>query len=309
MLSKISIFGAGLSGLIAARMLHESQPVVYERQERVPNNHYAVLRFRSMIVGDVTNIPFKKVNVVKSIVPGYTDVQAAARYSHKVTGKLHNRSVLDLRTVERYVCPPDFIQRLASTAEIRPGTDFVEWSHNLIAKDRGLVISTIPMPIMMEIFKWKDRPQMSYAEGWNVKYKVHQELECDLNLTVYNPSPSVPWYRATLSAGEVIFEGIGTKPGIDMIDNSKDDWLDTLGLQSFMVYDRTVKESRYQKISDMSRGDRMKADEFIIWLSKQHNIYSLGRFATWRPKLLLDDVVNDVRQIMRMVDGTAAHKF
>ncbi len=39
---------------------------------------------------------------------------------------------------------------------------------------------------------------------------------------------------------------------------------------------------------------------FIMWASDKHQVYSLGRFATWRPGLLLDDVVNDVRVIQRI---------
>jgi hypothetical protein len=39
---------------------------------------------------------------------------------------------------------------------------------------------------------------------------------------------------------------------------------------------------------------------FIMWASDNFGIYSLGRFATWRPGLQLDDLVNDVRVIQRI---------
>jgi hypothetical protein len=37
-------------------------------------------------------------------------------------------------------------------------------------------------------------------------------------------------------------------------------------------------------------------------LTEEHNIYSLGRFATWR-QLLLDDLVKDIGVIEKLIDG------
>ena len=39
-------------------------------------------------------------------------------------------------------------------------------------------------------------------------------------------------------------------------------------------------------------------------LTQKHNIYSLGRHATWR-KVLLDDVVQDIDRIERMIKHSA----
>ncbi|NDG64822.1 MAG: hypothetical protein EBY29_15370, partial [Planctomycetes bacterium] len=54
----------------------------------------------------------------------------------------------------------------------------------------------------------------------------------------------------------------------------------------------------YSKILPIDEGERRK---FIVWATDQHGIYSLGRFATWRPGLLMDDVVNDVRVIRKII--------
>ena len=40
--------------------------------------------------------------------------------------------------------------------------------------------------------------------------------------------------------------------------------------------------------------------EFILYLTQQYNIFSVGRFATWR-QLLLDDIVDDINVIDNMV--------
>ena len=62
-------------------------------------------------------------------------------------------------------------------------------------------------------------------------------------------------------------------------------------------------ESQYQKIAPIPERDRQ---EILMHLTQEHNIYSLGRFATWRPGLLLDDIVQDVRRIQSMINGDSS---
>jgi hypothetical protein len=70
-------------------------------------------------------------------------------------------------------------------------------------------------------------------------------------------------------------------------------------------YERAiVKPQAYAKILPVDEAIRKR---FIIWASEEHRVYSLGRFATWRPGLLLDDVVNDVRVIQRLMGGSSRY--
>jgi hypothetical protein len=41
----------------------------------------------------------------------------------------------------------------------------------------------------------------------------------------------------------------------------------------------------------------------MFWASHNFNVYSLGRFATWRAGLLLDDLVNDIIQIENWISA------
>lgn len=41
------IIGAGMAGLLAANLLHRFNPTVLEKAPSLPNNHAALLRFRS----------------------------------------------------------------------------------------------------------------------------------------------------------------------------------------------------------------------------------------------------------------------
>lgn len=304
----LTIFGAGMAGLIAARMLSDRLPVVVERQPSLPNNHHAVLRFRSSIVGDAVNIPFKKVNVIKHVIsePGSNPIRDAALYSRKVTGLLHARSILDVKPVERYIAPPDFISRLSKTAEIYFGVDFQEWSHNLV-RPHGPVISTIPVPVMMDLFKWKDKPEFRTQSGWVIKAAVKPELDCQIYATIYCAIRDWSWYRASLTGSELMIEGTGDdlkdQPSYTILRGV----LDRLGMSMNDVSDWEVKEAKYQKIADLSTPERESVKRFVMYLSNEHRIYSLGRFATWRPKLLLDDIVNDVRVIARLIDGESLY--
>jgi len=72
---------------------------------------------------------------------------------------------------------------------------------------------------------------------------------------------------------------------------------DFLGMGPFSpcVGPITVSEQRYHKIEPIDEEDRRA---FIFWSSSIANrAFSLGRFACWRPGLLLDDLVKDVRKI------------
>ena len=53
---------------------------------------------------------------------------------------------------------------------------------------------------------------------------------------------------------------------------------------------------------ELSRIDEELRKDFIYWATDKHNIFSLGRFATWRPGLLLDDLVKDIRLIDKWID-------
>ena len=41
--------------------------------------------------------------------------------------------------------------------------------------------------------------------------------------------------------------------------------------------------------------------EFLYYLTREFNIYSLGRFATWK-QIILDDVVDDANKIMKLIN-------
>ena len=108
------VYGAGLAGLLSANMLRRFKPIIREAQTSLPNNHSALLRFRSNGVGAACGIPFKKVMVQKAIRYEQNIIKESNlffnnMYALKVTGSVINRSINNLQEVQRYIAPLDLI--------------------------------------------------------------------------------------------------------------------------------------------------------------------------------------------------------
>lgn len=305
-MTTFTIIGAGMAGLLAAAILRDECDGIVEQQGSLPNNHSALLRFRSSIVGDTVNIPFNKVKVMKSSVPHTGNaVGDAVAYSLKTNGRAELRSSISAKSEieERYIAPPDFIKQLAGkvTAPIsfnstyQPGT--VE-----------PVISTIPMPVMMMLLGWHDTPEFHSVPGFTIQARLRN---CDVCGTIYFPGPE-SYYRASITNDLLIVEFASPNADMESVNRTVTNMVrhpkeiaDVVAdvLKHFGMPGRSavavpeVKASRYAKIQPINDNVRKR---FILWASEKHNVYSLGRFATWRPGLLLDDVVNDVRVIQKI---------
>jgi hypothetical protein len=164
----------------------------------------------------------------------------------------------------------------------------------------GPVISTMPMPKLMDVLEYKEeRPVFKYRSGFTVRFDV---ATANVNATCYLPSPHVNPYRASINGSTVMIE-YACEPWADdqtVIDDAVETAVDFLGIDEADISSVKIHLAHYAKISPV---DEEKRRRFIVWASMNHNVYSLGRFATWRPGLLMDDVVNDIRVIERLMSG------
>lgn len=309
------IFGAGMAGLLAASMLRRWSPRVWEAQPSLPNNHAALLRFRTAEVSRVTGIPFKEVSVQKGVViadsvQNTTSLQTSNLYGLKVTrgSRAQVRSLLDLSPVTRYIAPPDFIAQLARGIDIQYGyhiTGEVE-----LDPDDGPFISTIPLPIMAQEFLNK---KLSWARAlpiYTVRCRLSLPEGVELYQTLYYPEPHVDWYRASITGDELIVE-YNEAPGMPL---DREQVLGRVcwhfGLPERCVRDVSpVKEQRYGKLIPAGSFDLDRQD--AIWnLTDKFGIYSVGRFATWR-QLLLDDIVSDIKKVEQLftMDSRYHHRM
>jgi len=294
----IIIVGAGMAGLLAANMLHRHNPLVMEKAASLPNNHSAVLRFRSMVVSDVLGIPFKRVNVIKDALPWRNPVADALAYSAKNSGVMRSdRSITaGLVVGERFIAPADLIQQMADRIGTAINYD-CDWTPTLVGRDEP-TISTIPMPLLMRKLGWEPSAAFGYSPAVNVRAKVRR---CDAYVSLMVPDPKIPFSRVSVTGDELIVE----VPGATKVRENDTGyaaqaaWL--LGIDPDDLYDISAHESTYAKILPVPDDERK---QFIYEASTKHNIYSLGRFATWRPGLLMDDLVHDVRKIEGWLSGS-----
>ena len=288
------IAGAGLAGLIAGNIFRNYSPRIIERQDALPNNHKAILRFRDQSVSKATGIEFKKVKVRKAIAfqgdwLNRSNPKVANLYSLKVTGKVQSRSCWSLDDAERYISPEDFISRIAKGLTI----NYNEELHKSMF-DGQPIISTIPMPAMMDIVGWKEKPEFPYRSIWSCWCTI-SDYDVSVNQTIYYPDLKDPYYRASLLGNKFILE-YNQEPWQSHEDVSSV-LANDFGIDS-KVKDLHVKKQKFGKISSID--DNLRK-EFLYYLTREFNVYSLGRFATWK-QIILDDVVDDANKVMKLIN-------
>jgi hypothetical protein len=301
----IRIFGAGMAGLLTATMLRRHRPVVYEAQPELPDNHGALLRFRSDAVQEATGQAFRRVRVHKAIKRGSAlDTVATLRdsnqYSFKVMGEVSgDRSILTLAPSERYIAPDDFLPMLARDAILNVNAALtLDRLKELSAETIG--ISTIPMPALMRMVGW-DAPGFRWRAIWSVTITVRSP-RADAYQTIYYPDPHVPWYRASITGHKIIVEF--TEDPVYLQPPSWNIILDDFGFPADVgIAISEPKRQEYGKLVPLPDAAR---EEFILAMTDQYNLYSVGRFATWR-QILLDDVVQDVKKVERWITQRSSY--
>ncbi len=291
------IYGAGMAGLLAAHMLRRFQPVVHEAQSSLPNNHDALLRFRTDAVSRATAIPFRKVRVSKAIkfqnrLLTESNLQLANLYSRKVTGLALLRSIESLEPVERYIAPLDFIHRLATGVQIEYNSPLEE-----VKEQDEPTISTIPMPIMAGLAK-QPATKLTWLPIWSATLDLG--VQVDVHQTIYYPDHTLPYYRASITGSRLILEFIQHADFASYTGEVLNDF----GLGENRQ-PPIIKAQKFGKL--LPAPDDVARKRMITFLTDNFNIYSVGRFATWR-QILLDDVVHDVEVVDRFLQSSRYDK-
>lgn len=300
----VSIIGAGMAGLLAGAMFR-GEAQIYEAASSLPNNHHALLRFRSDDIAQHLNIPFQAVDVIKIVKPFRNKVAESIGYSLKSNGRASLRSIRSAegRVDQRFIAPHDFIQQMAEMQV--NGVQFGYKGDREFLSSRvqeGPIISTIPMGALMDILGYENKPEFQYRHGTVVKAMI--AVPSDMCATIYYPDPEVPIIRATLTGDLMQIELTQTfdevRWGLDVIMRVV---LEDFGLEG-VSFSAEMVPQRYAKISPIDDRERRK---FIMWATDEFNIYSVGRFAVWKPGLLLDDVFHDIRRVQEMI--RAGHNY
>jgi hypothetical protein len=283
------IIGAGLAGLIAAHVF--PREVVCEVSDEPQQMHRALLRFRSDAISRLTGIPFKKVRVRKGIF--FNDnfhepnIALANMHSQNCLGSiLGDRSIWNIDAADRFIAPETLYEQLIDAVGNR-----IMWGSEVDFKlAKGCAspfINTAPLPVVLASLGIDPPVELRRAPITVQRYRVEY---CDAYQTIYFPDMNHSLYRASITGDLLICEFQGDPLG---------DWEAELNLAFALLgnYEPigTYKQA-FGKIADIAPGIR-KA--LIHKLTVDHNIFSLGRFATWR-NVLLDDVLDDAAVVKRL---------
>lgn len=306
------IYGAGMSGMLAATMLRRFDPVIYESAAELPNNHAALLRFRTDAVSRATGIPFKKVWVQKTVMDEDGKLQSHATikdqncYSLKVSGEVRGRSIGNLESGERYIAPEDFISQMSKGLNIEYNRPLDKFAIDFIDK-KVPTISTIPMNAIMKIVGWSDVPAFKYQQITSLTADIIAP-DIDVYQTIYYPYDNIPAYRASITGRRLIIEFIYNSLFDFNSCSEKDLELSAKTYLMHFIGSRVSGAARlenikfkHQKYGKLISSTGKLGKEFILAMTDLYRIYSLGRFATWR-QILMDDVVKDVRVIEQLID-------
>jgi|TARA_R110000824_G_scaffold120881_1_gene276624 hypothetical protein len=298
------IYGAGLAGLLAGNMLRSFKPIIREAKRQLPNNHSALLRFRTDKVGSACAVKFKQVGVTKAIRYGNELVTEPSpfysnMYSQKVTGAVVDRSITNLDPGERYIAPEDLISKMAQNCSISYDK---ELTLDIIEEQRDWhkgqpLISTIPMPVLMKIVGWENIPEFRKQKIYTVRGRI-ESPDCEIYQTIYYPSQIIKQYRTSV-IGDIIISEFTEEPDAGAGGHIMGVLYDDFGIRAHRLVDLQISSQEYGKILPI---DNALRKNFIFEMTSRYNIYSVGRFATWR-QLLLDDVVDDIQQVEKFISS------
>lgn len=291
------IVGAGLAGLLAAHAWPTAR--IIEAAPSPNASHKALMRFRSDVCAKLTGVEFRKVMVRKGIYfEGrfvQPNIEVANLYSQKVIGRLADRSIWNLDPVERFIAPEDFYDQLIASVGNR-----IEWNTKFtpeMAKD-ATVISTMPLPIMLDLCGYI-MPKEQFNRS-PIKVRRWRIPNADVFQTVYFPDPETSLYRASITGDLLIVEEVPSGDG----EQAPLYWAERVfGIDPESLEPLDEVKQTYGKVDELPAQLRKN---LLFELTASRDIYSLGRFATWR-NILLDDVVEDISVIKRLIKSASAY--
>ena len=169
----------------------------------------------------------------------------------------------------------------------------MRWNWVLIEKNCtgcGICTQRCPVEVIDEYNRGLKIRKAIFVNKFRIK-------NCDAYATIYYPDLKWPVYRATLNGDILIVESLSKLGGMDILTILK-----SFGL-SIRDIDKEVFIDFQQPLGKITEIDNKIRSDIILNLTLKHNIYSLGRYATWRPKIMLDDVFDDIFVIRRLIEN------
>jgi hypothetical protein len=282
----MQILGSGAAALVAGSIFQNSK--ILEPLDST-KTHRALLRFRSPAIGEAVGIPFQQVKVYKGIWHNDGPVNLSPRYislySRKVSDTIGYRSITKLDPETRWIAPEDFHERLLDQCHNR-----IEYNAHIEFND--VTISTLPIFILAKMLNFSiNIPKEKLRPIYVSRFRIP---DCNVYMTYYYTDPTVHCYRASITKDILIIESMWPLSGEDLKAVTRSFGLTGLTLEMLC-------QDFQQENGKMVAIDEHERKNFILNATIQHNVYSLGRFATWR-NLVLDDVFTDINKIKLLIN-------
>lgn len=299
---KIVIIGSGISGLIMYRLISSLNPKIYDAKKikTALQNHQTLLRIRDPELSSILGCDLKEIKVDKNIyyrfdITNKCNIKINNLYSLKVCGELNNKSIQNTDTCKRYLIENFNLieQKINSSYELFNIKDkelFFRTDKGIKKVKYDYCISTIPLPILLNIINYKIESKFEHKAIYTLKCKLN--IKSNVYQTIYIPEFRYPVYRASLHGDTLIMESL-----LPINDKCKEFCLDLFGLNNNFLKQEKEYYSEFGKLISIDDEERLAT---ICMLTNEYNIFSLGRFAIWK-SIRIDNVIKDAKQIKKMI--------
>lgn len=294
------IYGAGMAGLTCAKIHKDDKPVVRDADSTIPHDHLATPYFETPALGDAASMSFEKVSVRYGIYADgvLTDSRLTLKqwnmFSQKLVGRIMPVDIEFEGNGELYVPPENWIGTLMVDADIEYNTRLT-MERILEAREQGeAIVSTIPMPYLMQIVKWDDMPEFDYAPIWTITCGLVNP-PCEVYQMVHFPDNSL---SHRLCRASIVRNRLTLALVVEPDRNTIDDLVsrvfeDCFGIQPEYFTGYTLKQHKFGVMSSIEGNARR---EFIHAMVDKYGVYSLGREAVWK-EITESEMVNDANNI------------
>lgn len=300
------IIGAGLTGLICGALNPKS--IIYEAKSQTEIKS-SILRFKTPELSNLLNIPFKKVKVQYGIWYGMKNVNPEIKfcnmYSKKVSDSILSRSI-KTGIYTRWIPPTDFVSELKKRCCIKYNTNLNYDDMIYLKADQIPILSTIPLNSMINLCELNRDLKIDFYSKTIRITKIPIE-NCNIYCTLYYPKDDISVYRVSIHKNELIIEEnmIGDSVLIahqNNLDPILSNILSSFGLEESNI---NLKNAQTYKIKSgkIKPIDGFIRRKIIRILTQKYGIYQIGRYGTWRPKLMLDEIPNDLKIIKTLINS------
>ena len=215
-------------------------------------------------------------------------------YSRKVIGILSARSIMNCGQHTRWVFGADALLELRHRHRSRINYNAVlpasHWADPSIP-----VVSTAPMVVATDALGIP-APDEDLAHPLIVYRAPVSNADISLSVTLYVPSPATPVSRITLSESWLVLELASSASRAESMTQALE-----LARQAFGLLPRELGEPQSFTQPSKLTPQSEEARTILFAMSANHNVWSLGRYATARSGVLIEHLPHDCEVISKLM--------